>query len=142
MSRSRLLPTSVLLVAALSVSGCGFQDTPTTATPPVVGSPAPAAGEPQDACTQIALSTLDGLLNGMPSGTPQDTVQANDVVAEFVVRYDQVITASGVPAARAQYAQEVGAACAARAAGPASVPPANEPPPVLEVPLDPASPAG
>ena len=104
----------VLLLAVVGVTGCSVQQPPTAAPSSVVLA-TPAPGEAQDPCTQVALSLLDGQLEALPSADPAALTRANDVVAAFVARYDAVITSAGVPAARARFAPEVGAACAASA---------------------------
>lgn len=107
------LPLLAGLALAL-VSGCSVEDTPSG--PDTPGGPAAAASpsrgpEAQDPCTQLALTRLDGQLSGEPSAGPEDTVRANEVVAEFVEAYDKVLVESGVDAARAALADEVAAAC-------------------------------
>lgn len=119
MSRSHLIPG--IAVLALLAAGCSVQDTPTASSPGVgpsgvapsgLASVAPSRGpEAQDPCTQLALTRLDGLLGEEPSAPPEAVVRANEVVAEFVERYDKVLVASGVDAARAALAADVGAAC-------------------------------
>lgn len=125
---SRLRPSLLLAGATtLLVAGCGFDSTPGAApvTPLAdVGSPVPAPGEAQDGCTQLALTLLDGLLNGVPSTSPEQALRANEVVQQFVAQYDRVIVASGVPAARAQFAQQVAQACQQPATGAAAPSPA------------------
>ena len=107
MSRSHL--TSGVAVLVLLAAGCSVQDTP---TPSGLASVAPSRGpEAQDPCTQLALTRLDGQLGEEPSAPPEAVVRANEVVAEFVERYDKVLVASGVDAARAALAADVGAAC-------------------------------
>lgn len=116
------LPVAACLLLVLGTA-CSVDDTPTG---PVAASPAasvPAGGtvlspappsrgpEAQDACTQLALTRLDGLLAGEPSASPEDSVRANEVVAEFVEAYDEVLVAQGVDAARASVAKAVGEAC-------------------------------
>ena len=97
-----------LLLVALALAGCGFEEPP----PPASGVPAAPSPPPvSDPCTDVALTLLDGQLNGLPSADPVTFDKANAVVAQFVERYDAVITSSGVPAARAQYTAEVEAAC-------------------------------
>ncbi len=65
-----------------------------------------------DPCTDVALTLLDGQLNGLPSAAPEVYDRANQVVAKLVQRYDAVLASSGVAAARAQLTPEVQAACA------------------------------
>lgn len=123
-----LRATAGLATAALATAGCSVQDVPTagsTSPPPVAVSAVPEA---QDPCTQVALTLLDGQMQGVPSADPATLVRANEVVAQFVARYDQVMVASGVPAARAALAPEVGAACQLPAGNPSggATPPAAE----------------
>ena len=133
MSRSHL--SFGIVVLGLLTAGCSVQDTP-TATPSGPASVAPSRGpEAQDPCTQLALTRLDGQLGEEPSAPPEAVVRANEVVAEFVERYDKVLVASGVDAARAALAADVGAACQI---------PAGEGN-VVQIPVDPepvASPSG
>ena len=126
--------TALLVPAVLVTAGCSVQDVPTAGSvspPPVVVSAVPEA---QDPCTQVALTLLDGQLQGVPSADPASLVRANEVVAQFVVRYDQILVASGVPAARAALAPEVAAAC--------QLPADNQPdatsPPAVELTVEPA----
>jgi len=103
-----------LLLAVLALSGCGFEEPPAPssggAAPVVTQAPVPVpVGDP---CTDLALTLLDGQLNGVPSADPETAVKANAVVEQFVARYDEVIVSSGVAAARAQFGGEVQAACA------------------------------
>lgn len=136
-------PLLLVLATAtlLPLAGCSFQDPPTTAP---LQAPSPAPPEAQDPCTQVALSLLDGQLEALPSADPEAMVRANAVVAEFVDRYDAVLVASGVPAARAALAGEVAAACqrpAAPAEGsgpPEPMPSDAVPPPAIEVPAEPS----
>ena len=117
--------TALLVPAVLVTAGCSVQDVPTAGSvspSPVVVSAVPEA---QDPCTQVALTLLDGQLQGVPSADPASLVRANEVVAQFVARYDRVMVASGVPAARAALAVEVAAACQLPAASqPGVAPPA------------------
>lgn len=141
MSLPRLPLVALVLVLA---SGCSVDDTPAPVaaapSPPAAGgSPIPLASpsrgaEAQDPCTQLALTRLDGLLMGEPSAAPERSVRANEVVAEFVKQYEQVLVASGPDAARAAVAGKVGEACKL-GAGEGNV---------VEVPVEqaPASPAG
>lgn len=103
-----------LLLLILVLTGCGFEDPPAPAAAPTSSAeqPAPSPVPVGDSCTDVALTLLDGQLNGVPSAGPETLVKANKVVEQFVQRYDQVIVASGVPAARAEFADEVQAACA------------------------------
>jgi len=109
-----------LLLVVLALSGCAFEEPPAPSSgsaapvapvaPVVTQAPGPApVGDP---CTDLALTLLDGQLNGVPSADPETAVKANAVVEQFVARYDQVIVSSGVEAARAQFSDEVQAACA------------------------------
>lgn len=105
------LPRLPLLAGLLLVlaCGCSVEDTPSAAVasdPPVSRAP-----EAQDPCTQLALTRLDGQLGAEPSAGPEDTVRANEVVAEFVEAYDKVLVDSGIEAARAAVAADVAAAC-------------------------------
>ena len=97
-----------LLLLALALTGCGFDEPPPPSSG-VLTAPSPAPVD--DPCTDVALTLLDGQLNGLPSADPVTFDKANAVVAQFVERYDAVIASAGVPAARAQYAAEVEAAC-------------------------------
>ena len=96
-----------LLLTALLLSACSFEEPPTTGGV-VTAPPPPPVSDP---CTDVALTLLDGQLNGLPSADPATFDKANAVVAQFVTRYDAVIASSGVAAARAQYTAEVQAAC-------------------------------
>ena len=106
-----------LLLVVLALSGCAFEEPPAPSSgsaapvaPVVTQAPVPApVGDP---CTDLALTLLDGQLNGVPSADPETAVKANAVVEQFVARYDEVIVSSGVAAARAQFGGEVQAACA------------------------------
>ena len=99
-----------LLLTALALTGCGFEEPPAPAAPVLTQAPVPSpVGDP---CTDVALTLLDGQLNGVPSADPETLVKANSVVEQFVARYDAVIVSAGVEAARTQYAAEVQAACA------------------------------
>lgn len=117
MTPSRLLTAAGLAVLACS---CSVEDSPPVAatTPAAAVSAAPEA---QDPCTQLALSRLDGQLAEEPSAAPERSVRANEVVAQFVQRYDEVLVASGIAAARAEVAADVAAACQ-RPAGASVVP--------------------
>ena len=99
-----------LLLTALLLTGCSFEEPPPPSTAPPAALPSPTpVGDP---CTDVALTLLDGQLNGVPSADPETVVKANAVVEQFVARYDQVIVSSGVAAAREQFTAEVQAACA------------------------------
>jgi hypothetical protein len=98
-----------LLLAATALTGCGFEDPPSAAAPSV--APIPSDFTHQDPCTAYAVVTLDGLLNGLPSVSPETAVKANEVVQQFVQQYDAVITSQGIEAARAEYADDIEAAC-------------------------------
>ena len=98
-----------LIVLAAALTGCGFEDPPSASTPSV--APIPSDFTHQDPCTAYAVVTLDGLLNGLPSVSPETAVKANTVVQQFVARYDAVITEKGIEAARAEYADDIEAAC-------------------------------
>ncbi|MBC7374763.1 MAG: hypothetical protein H7323_12310 [Frankiales bacterium] len=130
---SRFHLTFRVAVLGLLAAGCSVQDTPTALpsglTPSGLASVSPSRGpEAQDPCTQVALTRLDGQLGEEPSAPPTALVRANEVVAEFVERYDKVLVASGVDAARAALAADVGAACKI---------PAGEGN-VVQIPVDPA----
>lgn len=98
-----------LLLTATVLTGCGFEDPPPAAAPSV--APIPSDFTHPDPCTAYAVTTLDGLLNGLPSVSPETAVRANEIVQEFVARYDAVITEKGIEAARAEYADDIEAAC-------------------------------
>jgi hypothetical protein len=95
--------------ATLVLTGCGFDDPPATEAESVVQTIAPAQAD--DPCTAVALSLLDGLLLPLPSADPASGEKGGRVAEQFQVRYDEVIAASGVEAARAQYADDIEAAC-------------------------------
>lgn len=101
-----------LLLAALVVSGCGFQEPPAPSSGAVATAAAVAPPVVTDPCTDIVLTLLDGQLNGLPSADPATFDKAGRVADHFQARYDAVIASAGVDAARAQYAAEVSAACA------------------------------
>ena len=109
------------LLAAITLPSCGFEEPPPTGQPPTaapsedLSGTAPAVPAPSgtlDPCTDFALTVLDGQLNGLPSVSPEQSDKANVVVTAFVERYDAVIVADGVAAARERYTSEVAAACA------------------------------
>lgn len=100
-----------LLLAALALSGCGFEQPPAPASGGVATSPAVAPPVVTDPCTDVVLTLLDGQLNGLPSADPATFDRAGRVADQFQARYDAVIASAGVDAARAQYAAEVQAAC-------------------------------
>jgi hypothetical protein len=108
----RLVP---LLLAALVLTGCGFEEPPPSssrsAPNPSLPAVPPATGV-TDPCTAFALSLLDGQLDVLPSASPEQAEKGAAVADEFQARYDEVIAASGVEAARERYAEEVAAACA------------------------------
>lgn len=102
---------TALLLAALALTACGFEEPP--APPAAATVVTPAAPPPMtDPCTDVALTLLDGQLNGLPSADPVAFDKAGRVADAFQARYDAVIASKGVPAARAQYTAEVQAACA------------------------------
>ena len=105
-----------LLLTALLLTGCGFEEPPPPApdpvAEPVISAPAVAPAQVDDPCTDVALTLLDGQLNGVPSADPAILQKAEKVVEQFVARYDAVIVSAGVEAARAQYTDEIRAACA------------------------------
>lgn len=109
----------LLAAAALGLTGCGFDEPPPVSQAPATqqtpsGGDVPAVPAPTGSlgpCTAVALTLLDGQLNGLPSASPEQTDKANKVVEQFVARYDEVIVASGVPAAREQYTSQVATAC-------------------------------
>ncbi len=96
--------------AALALAGCGFEDPPQRADT-VVSAPAVAPADVDDPCTAIVLSLLDGQLVPLPSADGATYDKAGAVADEFQQRYDEVIAASGVEAARAKYAADVQKAC-------------------------------
>ena len=98
-----------LILLATVLTGCGFEEPPPAAAPSV--APIPSDFTHPDPCTAYAVTTLDGLLNGLPSVSPETAVRANEIVQEFVARYDAVITEKGIEAARAEYADDIEAAC-------------------------------
>lgn len=103
-----------LLLLSLALAGCSFEPPPTPAgatLPPAEQLP-PSPVPVGDPCTDVALTLLDGQLNGVPSADPETVVKANAVVEQFVARYDAVIVSKGVAAAREQFTAEVMAACA------------------------------
>ncbi len=101
---------AALLLVTLLLTACGFEEPPA----PSAGSVAPAPSPPPvtDPCTDVALTLLDGQLNGLPSADPAAFDKAGRVADAFQARYDAVIASTGVAAARAQYTAEVQAACA------------------------------
>ena len=102
-----------LLLLAVLLTGCAFEEPPAPSAGVSEAPAVPASAEPVgDACTDIAITLLDGQLNGLPSAEPTAFDKANRVVAQFVQRYDAVIATAGVEAARAQYTDEIRAACA------------------------------
>lgn len=103
--------TCLLLTAAV-LAGCGFEEPPAPVADAVVSNPAVAPAQVDDPCTDVALTLLDGQLNGLPSADPVTFEKAERIVEQFVARYDAVIASAGVEAARAQYADEIQAACA------------------------------
>lgn len=110
-----LLRPLLLAAAAAVLAGCGFEEPP---PPSVAGSSAPAPVSPpqvQDPCASYALTLLDGQLQGLPSVDPATSDRAGRVADEFQARYDEVIVASGIEAARAQYTDEITTACAREA---------------------------
>jgi hypothetical protein len=104
-----------LLLTAIVLTGCGFEEPPpgTSQPAPNPSLPAvpPAAGV-TDPCTAFALSLLDGQLEELPSASPEEAEKGANVADEFQARYDEVIAASGVEAARERYAGDIAAACA------------------------------
>lgn len=109
----RLAP--LLIVATLALAGCGFEDPPPSASQPAPNPSLPAvppATGVDDPCTAFALSLLDGQLDGLPSASPEQAEKGAAVADEFQARYDEVIAASGVEAARERYAEQIAAACA------------------------------
>lgn len=104
-------PPRLLLaaVAVAALAACSFEEPPT----PAVATPAPAVSpaEVTDPCADYALTLLDGQLNGLPEVDEPSRERAGRVADEFQVRYDEVITASGIEAARARYLEEITAAC-------------------------------
>lgn len=103
-----------LLLLTVLLTGCGFDDPPAparSAPDPSAPAVAPAPGV-EDPCTAFALSLLDGQLDGLPSASPEQAEKGSAVADEFQLRYDEVITASGVEAARERYAEQIAAACA------------------------------
>lgn len=106
------LPRLLLLAAAVAaVVGCSFEEPPR----PVASTPAPAVTpaqvQVQDPCTSYVLTLLDGQLNGLPTVDEPTRDRAGRVADEFQVRYDEVIAASGIAAARERYTGEITAAC-------------------------------
>ena len=101
-----------LLLAALALSACGFDDPPVPAADPVVSAPAVPAAPAADPCTEVALTLLDGQLNGLPSAEPSSFDKGARVADQFQQRYDAVIAGAGVEAARTTYAKQIQAACA------------------------------
>lgn len=104
-------PTRFLLAAAAlaALAGCSFEEPPT----PAAATPAPAVApaEVQDPCAHYAITLLDGQLNGLPAVDEPTRERAGRVADEFQVRYDEVIAAAGVAAARTRYVEEITAAC-------------------------------
>jgi hypothetical protein len=107
----RLVP---LLLAAIVLTGCGFEEPPSATSQPAPDPSLPAvppAAGITDPCTAFALSLLDGQLDVLPSATPEQAERGAAVANAFQARYDEVIAASGVEAARERYAEEIAAAC-------------------------------
>lgn len=100
-----------LLLSALALAGCGFEEPPAPSSGGAVTPPAVSPPTVTDPCTDIVLTLLDGQLNGLPSADPATFDKAGLIADQFQARYDAVIAGSGVEAARAQYAAEVSAAC-------------------------------
>ena len=98
-----------LLLAATALTGCSFEEPPAAGAPSV--APIPSDFTHEDPCTAYAVTVLDGLLNGLPSVSPETAVRANEIVQEFVTRYDAIITEKGIEAARVEYADDIEAAC-------------------------------
>lgn len=107
-------PIRLLLAASglcLALTACGFEEPP----PPgqdAEPAPVPSDADIEDPCTARAVALLDGLLNPLPSADEQTAAKAGLVADEFQVRYDQVIAAQGIEAARAQYTDDIAGACA------------------------------
>ena len=107
-------PIRLLLAAgALSVAltGCSFEEPPPVETAEAP-APVPSDADIDDPCTAYAVALLDGLLNPLPEVDEATRAKAVSVADQFQVRYDEVIAAQGVEAARAEYADDIGAACA------------------------------
>jgi hypothetical protein len=106
-----------LLLLPLLLTACSFDEPPPPAPAAQQSLPGPSApavppAQIEDPCTNIAITLLDGQLNGLPTAPPEVFDKANAVVAQFVERYDAVIVSDGVEAARAEYVDEIAAACA------------------------------
>lgn len=104
-------PLLAAAAVALALTGCAFEE------PPPQGQPAEPAPIPSDAdiddpCTAYAVALLDGLLNPLPVVDDATKNKAIAVTGEFQVRYDEIIAAQGIEAARAEYTDDITAACA------------------------------
>ncbi len=100
-----------LPMLALALTGCGFEQPPPPAADAAGSAPAVAPAQVDDVCTDIVLTLLDGQLVPLPSADAATFDKARAVTEQFQPRYDQVIASSGVEAARAQYADDIQAAC-------------------------------
>ena len=109
----RRLPLLLAVGTSLVLAGCGFEEPPSVAGPtPLPSGPVVPPAQVADPCTAVALSLLDGQLGGLPSADPAATDKGGRVADAFQARYDAVIASTGVEAARAQYTDEISAACA------------------------------
>jgi len=108
-------PIRLLLAAAtlsLALTGCGFEEPPPPASQASEPAPVPSEADIDDPCTDYAVALLDGLLNPLPEVDDATRDKAIAVTGQFQARYDEIIGSRGVEAARAEYTDDIAAACA------------------------------
>jgi hypothetical protein len=108
-------PIRLLLAAvtvALVLTGCGFDEPPPPPGLAAEPAPVPSDADIDDPCAAYAVALLDGLLNPLPEVDEATMLKAIAVTEQFQTRYDEVIAAQGVEAARAEYTDDILAACA------------------------------
>lgn len=108
-------PLRLLLVAltvSLALTGCGFEDPPPAGQQAEEPAPVPSDADIDDPCTAYAVALLDGLLNPLPVVDEATRDKAIAVTGQFQVRYDEIIASQGIEAARAEYVDDITAACA------------------------------